>query len=313
VRSKFLFFVIAVSLFIGIILGALLGRNFPAERVSPEVRKALDENEKVQEKVTLTPNIGIPEEVIGKLSLFILAGQSNMVGYGEIHPEDVKIYPRVLVFGNDYRWRVAREPIDDPTGQVDSVSTDIGAGFSCGTAFAKTLLNYDRGASIGLIPCAKSGSSIEAWQRNLSENRLYGSCLKRSLAASSMGGLRGLLFFQGETDALDPGLEPQEIKSPFRWGEKFQKYVRDIRNDLRIYDLPIVFAQIGVNKNSKAFKNWKIVQEQQSRVRLPNCKMIKTDDLSLEDEIHFDRKSYRMIGERFGLAMMEILSMDHRK
>ena len=312
-RSKFLFLVIAVSLFIGIFLGVLLQRNSAVERISPKLRGTLHENKKVEEKTTHPPNIGIPEQVIGKLSLFILAGQSNMVGYGEIHPEDVEIDPKVLVFGNDYRWRYAREPIDDPTGQVDLVSIDIGAGFSCGTTFAKTLLTYHPSTYIGLIPCAKGGSSIEEWQRNLSESSLYGSCLKRSLAASPMGRIKGLLFFQGETDALDPDLEPQKIKSPFQWEEKFQKFVKDIRNDLKIYDLPIVFAQIGVNKNSKEFKNWKIVQEQQSRVRLPNCKMIKTDDLFLKDEIHFDNKSYRMIGERFGLAMKEILSMEHQK
>jgi hypothetical protein len=231
-----------------------------------------------------------------------------MSGYGEIDPKEVGIDLRAFVFGNDYRWRLAHEPIDDPTGQVDPVSIDMDAGFSCGTTFAKTLLRNQPNWFIGLIPCAKNDSSIEEWQRNLSENSLYGSCLKRSLAASPMGRIKGLLFFQGETDALDPDLEPQKIKSPFQWEEKFQKFVKDIRQDLNIHGLPIVFAQIGMNQNFKEFKNWKIVQEQQSRVRLPNCKMIKTDDLSLIDGVHFDNKSYRMIGERFGLAMAEIIS-----
>lgn len=306
-RSKFPFWMIVISLIFGIFLGILFEKNFQMER--PFFK------ERFREKKESPPQreIEIPNEAVGNLNLFVLAGQSNMVGYGEIHPEDVEIDPKVLVFGNDYRWRYAREPIDDPTGQVDLVSIDIGAGFSCGTTFAKTLLTYHPSTYIGLIPCAKSGSSIEEWQRNLSESSLYGSCLKRSLAASPMGRIKGLLFFQGETDASNPDLEPQKIRSPFQWEEKFQKFVKDIRNDLKIYNLPIVFAQIGVNKNSKEFKNWKIVQEQQSRVRLPNCKMIKTDDLSLKDGIHFDNKSYRMIGERFGLAMKEILSMGHQK
>jgi hypothetical protein len=308
VKSKFLFLVIAVSIFLGIFLGVLLQRNFPVKRISPKVGVPIHQNEKVEKKTIQPPNTGIPEQAIGALSLFILAGQSNMSGYGEIDPKEVGIDPRVFVFGNDYRWKLAREPIDDPTGQVDPVSIDMGAGFSCGTTFAKTLLRNQPNWFIGLIPCAKHGSSIEEWQRNLSENSLYGSFLKRSLAASPMGRIKGLLFFQGETDALDPDLEPQKIKSPFQWEEKFQKFVKDIRQNLNIHDLPIVFAQIGVNQNSKEFKNWKIVQEQQSRVRLPNCKMIKTDDLSLRDGVHFDNKSYRMIGERFGQAMAEIIS-----
>jgi hypothetical protein len=305
-KPKSLVWVITISIFSGVFLGIFLERIFVGEGIFWGARGPLHHAEKSEGKASESQNVGIPEQVIGKLSLFILAGQSNMVGYGEIHPTDIQIDPKVLVFGNDYHWKYAREPLDDPTGQVDMVSLDVDAGYSCGTAFAKTLLRKNPNWFVGLIPCAKSGSSIEEWQRNLSDSTLYGSCLKRSLAASPMGRIRGFLFFQGETDALDPGLEPQKIRSPFQWEEKFKKFVKDIRNDLQIYDLPIVFAQIGVNKNSKEFKNWKIVQEQQSQVRLPNCKMIKTDDLSLKDEVHFDNKSYRIIGERFALAMVEI-------
>ena len=135
--------------------------------------------------------------------------------------------------------------------------------------------------------------------------------MKRVLAAWPMGEIRGLLFFQGETDALDPRYESQKIKNPGKWGEKFSKFVCDIRNDLGIKNLPIVFAQIGINHDREVFKNWRIVQKEQSKVTLPDCKMIATDDLSLKDEVHFDNKSYRIIGERFALAMVEIWSKRH--
>ncbi len=250
----------------------------------------------------------IPKEALGKLNLFVLAGQSNMSGYADIDPNHNELEPKAFVFGNNYRWRVAQEPIDDPTGQVDPVSLDIGAGYSCGTSFARTFIKHHPNEFVGLIPCAKNGSSIEEWQRSLSDNSLYGSCLKRALAASPMGKIRGLLFFQGETDAMAPDLDVQRVKFPFRWGEKFSRFVNDFRNDLKIRDLPVVFAQIGINKEPKAFKNWKIVQEEQRKVRLARCRMIKTDDLSLKDEVHFDNKSYQVIGERFAFAISEILS-----
>ena len=308
-KLKFFFCAGGFFLFFGVLSGILPQMVLPIEPSFLEGKTDGLQRERSEEEF-LRPGptpMEIPAEAIGHMDLYILGGQSNMVGYGEIHPEDAEIDPRVLVFGNDYRWRLAREPIDDPTGQVDLVSIDIGAGFSCGTTFAKTLLSYNPSAYIGLIPCAKSGSSIAEWQRNLNENSLYGSCLKRTLAASPMGRIRGLLFFQGETDALDPDLEPQKIKSPSQWGKKFSKFVRDIRSDLKIYDLPIVFAQIGGNKNSKEFKNWGIVQKEQGKVRLPNCRMIKTDDLSLKDTLHFDRRSYRIIGERFGKGIIEMM------
>ncbi len=292
-KSKGLLLTVVISFFLGI----LFQESFPVDRFFSEARAAGD---------LLPAENRIPEQAVGNLSLFVLAGQSNMAGYGEIHPGDDEIDPRVFVFGNDYHWRLAREPIDDPAGQVDLVSMDTAPGFSCATTFAKTLLKYNSKAWIGLIPCAKEGSSIEEWQRNMSDHTLYGSCLKRARAASPMGKIKGLLFFQGETDALDPLYESQKVKNPGKWREKFSTFVYDIRKDLGIKDLPIVFAQIGINRNEKAFKNWRIVQEEQSKVHLPNCKMIKTHDLSLREEGHFDNKSYRVIGERFAQALMEI-------
>ena len=82
---------------------------------------------------------GVDEALQGRLALFILAGQSNMSGRAEL-PDDQALDPQIVVFGNDYRWRVAVEPIDSPQGQVDAVSADMAddlARFSPGVAFAR--------------------------------------------------------------------------------------------------------------------------------------------------------------------------------
>jgi hypothetical protein len=47
------------------------------------------------------PAVGIPEEFQGKLSLFILAGQSNMSRRGNV-PSNQIADSRIFVFGNDY-------------------------------------------------------------------------------------------------------------------------------------------------------------------------------------------------------------------
>ena len=51
---------------------------------------------------TVNTEDGIPEELQGKLSLFILAGQSNIAGRGEVPESEQHTNPRVFVFGNDY-------------------------------------------------------------------------------------------------------------------------------------------------------------------------------------------------------------------
>lgn len=247
----------------------------------------------------------IPQAYRGNMSLFILAGQSNMVGWAPV-PEQQKTDARIYVFGNDYRWRVASEPIDRADNQVDKVSEDRAASYGPVLAFAFASLDRHPQAVIGLIPCAKSSSAIVEWQRNLSDQTLYGSCLKRARAASPMGHISGILFFQGETDALDPSLYPQPEPHPFDWGSLFAEFITDLRYDLHEPGLPVVFAQLGPDPLSQDFPNWNIIQTQQSSIDIPRTAMITTDDLTVLDGVHFTADSYRTIGRRFADAYWEL-------
>jgi len=245
--------------------------------------------------------IEIPEAHRGQLLLFLLAGQSNMVGWAPI-PENQPDYPRVYVFGNDYRWQAAREPVDDAYNQVDVVSEDRGAGFGPSLAFAAATLARAPDSAIGLVPCAKSSSAILEWQRDLSDHSLYGSCLKRARAASPAGRLEGVLFFQGETDALDPETHPRFQSRPTEWAQYFAIFVRELRGDLGQPSLPFIFAQIGRHTAPQDLRYWGLIQEQQESISLPMTAMITTDDLALLDGLHFTADSYRAIGKRFADA-----------
>jgi hypothetical protein len=259
------------------------------------------------QRASINNDNNIPAEYQGKLHLFILAGQSNMSGRGELPNPAPTPNPAIYVFGNDYQWRVAADPVDDPHNQVDKVSEDENAAFSPALPFAQELLNQRSEMLIALIPCALDDTTIQDWQRNPSDQSLYGSCLKRARTASIMGTISGILFFQGESDALDPKKYPGVIFSPNQWADKFSVFVTDWRHDLGLTELPVVFAQIGTNTRPNRYPNWRIVQEQQSSVRLPFCKMITTDDLALGDTVHFTTESYQIIGKRFAKAYLEIL------
>lgn len=251
--------------------------------------------------------VEIPQAYIGRMALFILAGQSNMSGWAPV-PENEKTDPRIYVFGNDYHWRIAREPVDNPYNQVDKISLDRAAAFGPSLAFALTMLEHDPDMVIGLIPCAKSSTSIVEWQRNLSDQSLYGSCLKRARAASPMGQLSGVLFYQGEEDAVDPTRYPQHDPSPSQWSQLFSNFVSAMRTDLDAPDLPVVFAQLGADPISVDLPNWVLVKEQQSSIQLPMTAMIITEDLPSMDGLHFTTDSYRTIGKRFADAYWELMS-----
>lgn len=248
----------------------------------------------------------IPQAYQGKLHLFVLAGQSNMVGWAPI-PGDENTDPHIYVFGKDYRWRLANHPIEDAFNQVDMVSENRIAGFGPAMDFAFASLEHHPKLVIGLIPCAKNSSGIIQWQRNLSDQSLYGSCLKRVHTASTMGKITGILFFQGETDAADPIQYPDPPPQPSDWSELFTAFVTNFRNDLGNPNLHVVFAQIGSTWSSEGFPNWDVVKEQQASTRLPMSAMIITDDLQLLDGLHFTTDSYRTIGRRFAEAYWDLL------
>lgn len=267
----------------------------------------------------ITPNptptrtaVGLPAEFHGQLALFVLAGQSNMSGWAPL-PAEQSLHPRAYLFSNDYRWRLAQEPTDHPEDQVDLVSLDRGAvlpGTSPGLAFATTLLELQPDLAIGLVPCAKGDTTIHEWRRSLDDATLYGSCLKRIAAASTMGKLTGILFFQGEADALNPEMYRERILSAEIYLERFSQFIEDLRDDLNRPTLPIIFAQIGSQTAPEAFSNWEVVQQQQAAVNLPCVAMITTTDLPLFDGVHYTPESYQTIGMRFAEAYVRLMEKE---
>jgi hypothetical protein len=303
-RRIFAFLLLNIIFLVGVLAGAIIQKTIGVGNVLRAVGIPYPTSVPRANPHVLS-TVEIPQAYRGQMSLFILVGQSNMVGWAPV-PTEEKTDPRIYVFSNDYRWRVASEPIDHSYNQVDKVSEDRIAGYGPALAFAFASLARQPQAVIGLIPCAKNSSAIAQWQRNLSDQTLYGSCLKRARAASPMGRIAGILFLQGETDAQDPFLYPEPEPQPFDWADLFTAFITDFRNDLHEPGLPVIFAQLGADPLSKDFPNWKVVQEQQSSIDLPMTAMITTDDLLLLDGLHFTADSYRTIGRRFAEAFWNL-------
>ena len=300
-----LFLLNSIIFLIGFMAGAVMQKTIGAGNVLRALGVPYPTSAPPGTPAFLAP-VDIPPAYRGRMSLFLLAGQSNMVGWAPV-PQNERTDQRIYVFGNDYRWRIAAEPVDSSYNQVDKVSQDRGAGYGPSLAFAFASLDRHPDHVIGLIPCAKSSSAIAQWQRDLSDQSLYGSCLKRARAASPLGRISGVLFFQGETDAQDPTQYPVPAPNPLSWAQLFAKFVVDLRTDLHQPDLPVIFAQIGSNTAPEAFTNWDTVKEQQRSVQLPMTAMITTKDLPLMDGLHFTEEGYRTIGERFAEAYWNLL------
>jgi sialate O-acetylesterase len=249
--------------------------------------------------------------------LWVLAGQSNMEGYGIL--EDVETpSPFVHVFDMADRWHLAEEPLhwlcDSPdrchnevTGEEQRrLATEarqtraVGAGL--GLTFAKTL-HAATGVPIGLIPCAHGGTSLTQWspaRKHEGGDLLYGSMLRRVRAVG--GRVRGLLWYQGESDA--------NTEDAARYASRFREFVQNVREDFGDAELPVAWVQIGRLVTPLPWPNggpdaWNAIQEIQRRLagEIPHTAVVPAVDLELDDAIHIGRYGLKRLGRRLAEAI----------
>ena len=222
--------------------------------------------------------------------LFILAGQSNAAGIGEEPPPVYRNATRVFVYRNSGDWTPGFEPVDEPNNQVDVVSRDERYGVGIGMAFAERYLDLHPDVEeVGLIPCAKGGSTLARWQAHWSRESLYGSCLARALEASAEGRLAGMLWWQGEDESATTALT---------WGREFSRFVREFRSDVGVPDLTVVYARIRGATSTTA-----VVRAQQESLSGRAAYRVSTDGITYPDGWHPDTNGYQVVGRRMAEVM----------
>jgi hypothetical protein len=245
--------------------------------------------------------------------VYLLTGQSNMSGRGlieELTPAERTPDPAIQLYGNDEKTRPALDPLDDAAGQVDAVSSDAGiAAVGPGLFFARATRGL-RDRPILLVPCAKGGSSIGQWKPNAGKpnagkpggerDTLYGSCLARARAVG--GKVKGILWYQGETDA-------GRADSAEAWRAAFEALVSQFRQDLNDPRLPIVIVQLADPPSPqvsapKTYPSWAAIQAVQAGP-LPACvAMVPARGLPMKpDELHLTTAAQRVVGVRLAQAM----------
>ena len=228
--------------------------------------------------------------------VYVAAGQSNMSGYsGNLIGVNAPT-PLAHLFHNDGTWTQAREPMDDGDGQTDWISREYPAS-SCLLAFAGEL-SAATGVPVGIVPTSLGGTNLYAqWQRNApfpaSRITLYGSMLHRARLACPGTPARGILWFQGESDALAP-------RTTAQYAADLARFVSDARADLSAPDLVFLCGQLGTY-DAASQPAWVGIQEAQRQVVVsdPRAALATAVDLPRADSIHFNVAGYRTLGQRF--------------
>ncbi len=230
-----------------------------------------------------------------KLHLYLLVGQSNMAGRGQIEEADRTLHPRIWMLNKENRWVPAVAPMhfDKPV-----------AGVGPGLEFAKVMAETDTNFIIGLIPAAAGGSPIDSWQpggyHDQTKSHPYDDALLRAKTAQQSGTLKGILWHQGESDS-----KPELVGS---YTQKLETLIKRFRKELSARNVPFVVGTLGdffVANNPEAKNINEQLRQLPKKVKRTACAEA-TGLTDKGDKTHFDTPSARELGRRYAEAMKSL-------
>ena len=230
--------------------------------------------------------------------IFLMAGQSNMAGRGEIEPQDRVSNERIIAINSRNQWVEAKEPLHfyEPSA----------AGLDCGMSFAQELLaKVPDSVTIALVPSAVGGSSVFQWVDN-EEHRgvaLLSNFYQKVALAKKKGVIKGIIWHQGESNA-NAGDLPNYSDALLGL---FTKFRAAVKND----DLPIIMGELGrfAKPEGKAAFFEEInrlllkIAEEDDRLFL-----VSSEGLDHKgDNLHFNSAAQRELGKRYAEVMIQQL------
>lgn len=230
------------------------------------------------------------ERPLQDMELYLLMGQSNMAGCGVLSDDGGVNPDRVYKLDGNGNWQIADEPIH--------YGKSAGAGLAA--SFARAMADRCDGVKIGLLPCAVGGAKIDRWVEG---GDLWSNAVARTRIALKSGTLKGVLWHQGEIDALSR-------ERADAWGGKLASVIGSVRREFG--PVPFVAGELGYYLDSfRANARWREINSQMHDLegRVPDYCVVSAAGLSAKpDNLHFDTKSLREFGLRYADAMLRLMS-----
>ncbi|KAJ4895713.1 hypothetical protein Rs2_22507 [Raphanus sativus] len=236
------------------------------------------------------------------ISIFILAGQSNMAGRGGVYndtaknitvwdgviPRECRSNPSILRLTAKLEWEEADEPLH---ADIDVNKTN---GVGPGMPFANRVVN--RFGYVGLVPCSIGGTKLSQWQKG---QFLYEETVRRAKAAmvaSGGGSYQAVLWYQGESDTVD-------MVDASVYKKRLVQFFSDLRNDLQHPNLPII--QVALATGAGPYLD--AVRKAQLETGLDNVHCVDAKGLPLEpDGLHLTTSSQVRLGQMMVEAFLAI-------
>ncbi|MBP0904050.1 sialate O-acetylesterase [Mariniflexile gromovii] len=227
------------------------------------------------------------------MEIYLCIGQSNMAGRAPIETQDRDSLNNVFLFTNDENkpWEKAANPLNKYSTVRKHIDMQkLGPSYG----FAKTMAQSRQGKRIGLVVNAKGGTSIEEWKPG---DTLYNEAVNQTKKALKHGVLKGIIWHQGETNA-------SRYKA---YMPKITELIESLRKDFNAPNLPFVAGQLSPDKPQRNDFNQMILE---LPTKVKNTGVITTENTATIDNTHFDSASQRLLGERYAIEMLKLISKE---
>ena len=271
-------------------------------------------------------NLAIPVHAAEKpIKTFILAGQSNMVGWGDSTklPDDLrKGNDRVLMFEQG-KWQPfrPRQPANKGQKRVGLTEFSFGPEIAFGHEMAKAWPDE----TIGIIKFSIGGTSVLAWKPDWSKEDAdrvgqgrHGSLYKKLMAkvdqASTARDIEivGFLWLQG-------GGDMKKVDVAKEYLENLKSLVTAVREDTDVADLPFIYGTTrieGIPDDLTDFKPprlppgrpgaWLVLKAQfDAQKEIPHSKMVILRDIEKHPRnVHYNTAGQLAAGKLFAEAFL---------
>lgn len=237
---------------------------------------------------------------IGVGDLYLIAGQSNAVGYGKdfiYDPPEIGVHMQC----NNGVWDLAAHPLATAnTLQHLPTDPDHCTGHSMYLSFAK-MLKRELGYPIGLIPAALGGVSLSRWDPE-DDGVLYRNAMAR--IADCGGKIKGILWYQGCSDTGNK-------QAATTYSHRFCRMVEHFRKDLG-EDVPVFTMQIAYANDYRYLDNndwWGVLRQQQVDCarNIPGVYILPTTDCMMSDMVHIAAASNVRLGQLLAKQVLTAL------
>lgn len=277
-----------------------------------------------------------------KIRVFVLAGQSNMNGFGynKDLPNDLKTFKDVYIFqGNSVpdgglnggigKWEVLK-PGNGTGFKTDGKTNTLSDRFGLELSFAKRMKELFPNDKIALIKYAREGTSIDSVARadfgcwdadfhgknGINQYDNFLKTVKNALSETDIDGNgkrdeiipSGILWMQGEGDAsYDEAI-----------ANRYYSHLKTLMNQMRAAlltdDLPVVIGKIsdsGKNEKGRVWNTGELVQYAQEKFveNDKNAAIVRSTKKYNygDDPWHYDSSGYIDLGKNFAEEIFKLI------